>query len=241
MKGILLVARRDFWAYINTVWGWAILALALLLDGLLFNVFALTGSARYSADVLESFVMNTGGVGLAAAVFITMRLFAEERQTGTIVLLDSSPLSEMQIVLGKYLSGMAFLTFFAILTLYMPAMIFVNGKVSPEEIAVGYAGILLIGSAGVAIGTWASAISRNQLLAGVISAVITVFFVMCWMLARVLDAPFKGIISYVAFFDKQLQPFQEGRLNTENIVFFLSVTFAFLLLANRSLIARRWE
>lgn len=241
MKGILLVARRDFWAYVNTVWGWAILALALLIDGLLFNVFGLTGSARYSAEVLNQFIQLTGGVVLAVSIFITMRLFAEERQTGTIVLLDSSPLSEAQIVLGKYLSGMAFLTVFAIGTSFMPAMIFVNGKVSMEQIAVGYLGLLLMGSAAIALGTWASSISRNQLLAGVISTVITVFFVMCWMLARVIDPPFKGIISYVAFFDKQLQPFQEGRIDTSGVFFFVSVTFAFLLLANRSLIARRWE
>ncbi|MFN7142423.1 MAG: ABC transporter permease subunit [Myxococcota bacterium] len=241
MKGILLVARRDFWAYINTVWGWAILALALLIDGLFFNVFALTNTPKYSADVLEMFVYLTGGVALTASVFITMRLFAEERQTGTIVLLDSSPLSEGQIVVGKYLSGMAFLLFFALLTTFMPALIFVNGKVSFAQIAVGYLGILLMGSAGVAIGTWASSISKNQLLAGVISAVVVVFFVACWMLARQVDAPFKDIISYVAFFDKQLQPFQDGRIDTQGIVFFLSVTFGFLLLANRSLIARRWE
>ncbi len=241
MRGILLVARRDFWAYVNTVWGWAILALALLIDGLFFNVFALTKSARFSAEVLESFFYLTGGITLVISVFITMRLFAEERQTGTIVLLESSPLSETQVVLGKYLSGMAFLAFFALLTSYMPAMIFVNGKVSVEEIAVGYLGVLSMGSAGVALGTWASAISRNQLLAGIIGAVGTVFFVVCWKLATVLDVPFKAVISYVAFFDKQFAPFQEGRLNTEGIVFFASITFAFLLLATRSLVARRWE
>jgi ABC-2 type transport system permease protein len=241
MKGILLVARRDLWAYINTVWGWTILALALLFDGLFFNAFALTNTAKYSADVLDQFVFLTSGITLTAAVLITMRLFAEERQTGTIVLLDSSPLSEAQIVLGKYLSGMGFLTVFLILTGYMPAMIFVNGKVSPEQIAVGYAGILLMASAGVAIGTWASALSRNQLLAAVISAAVTVFFVGCWWVARLLDPPFKAVVSYVAFFDQQLKPFQQGRLDTQGVVFFLSLTFAFLLLANRSLIARRWE
>ena len=230
MKGILLVARRDLWAYINTVWGWTILALALLFDGLFFNAFALTNTAKYSADVLDQFVFLTSGITLTAAVLITMRLFAEERQTGTIVLLDSSPLSEAQIVLGKYLSGMGFLTVFLILTGYMPAMIFVNGKVSPEQIAVGYAGILLMASAGVAIGTWASALSRNQLLAAVISAAVTVFFVGCWWVARLLDPPFKAVVSYVAFFDQQLKPFQQGRLDTQGVVFFLSLTFAFLLL-----------
>ena len=241
MSGIWLIARRDFSAFINTMWGWLILSLALLADGVLFNAFALTASSRYSAEVLTDFFFLTGGVALFAAVAITMRLFAEERQTGTIVLLESSPLSEVQAVLGKYLSGLMFLGLFLALTAYMPAMVMVNGKVSIEEIGVGYLGVFLLGSAGIAIGTWASAISRNQLVALIIGAASTLFFVMSWMLSRVLDPPFKGLFAYLAFFDKQLQPFQEGRINTEGVVFFMSVSFAFLLLATRSLIARRWE
>lgn len=241
MSGIWLIARRDFSAFINTWWGCVILSLTLLIDGLLFQAVAMTATPRYSAEVLTDFFFLTGGVVLIAGVFTTMRLFAEERQTGTMVLLESSPLSETQAVLGKYLSGLMFLTLLLALTTYMPAMIFVNGKVSQEQIAVGYLGVFLMGAAGIAIGTWASAISRNQLLSLVIAAVITVFFVLCWMLSRVLDAPFKGMFAYMAFFDKQFQPFEEGRINTEGIVFFVSVSFAFLLLATRSLIARRWE
>jgi ABC-2 type transport system permease protein len=241
MSGILLVARRDFAAYVNTIWGWVILAIALFIDGMFFNAWGLTNTPQYSAEVLERFFYVSGGVTLIAGVFITMRLFAEERQTGTIVLLESSPLSDRQLVIGKYLSAMFFLGTFSLLTLYIPAMIFVNGKVSNEEIAVGYLGVLLMGSAGVSIGTWASSLARNQILAGAISAVGTVFFVMCWLLSRVTDAPFKAIISYVAFFDKQFKPFQEGRINTEAVVFFASVTFAFLLLSTQSLTARRWE
>ncbi len=241
MSGIWLIARRDFSAFINTMWGWLILSLALLIDGILFNAFALSSTPRLSAEVLTDFFFLTGGIVLFAGVAITMRLFAEERQTGTIVLLESSPLSETQAVIGKYLSGLMFLALFLVLTAYMPAMIFVNGKVSPEQIGVGYLGVSLLGAAGIAIGTWASAISKNQLVALIIGAAGTLFFVLSWMLSRVLDPPFKGLFAYMAFFDKQFQPFQEGRINTEGVVFFVSVSFAFLLLATRSLIARRWE
>lgn len=241
MSGIWLIARRDFSAFINTWWGCVILSLTLLIDGVLFQAVAMTATPRYSADVLTDFFFLTGGVVLIAGVFTTMRSFAEERQTGTMVLIESSPLSETQAVMGKYLSGLMFLSLLLGLTAYMPGMIFVNGKISEQQIAVGYLGVFLMGAAGIAIGTWASAISRNQLLSLVIAAVITVFFVLCWMLSRVLDPPFKGLFAYMAFFDKQFQPFQEGRINTEGIVFFVSVSFAFLLLATRSLIARRWE
>ena len=120
-------------------------------------------------------------------------------------------------------------------------LILVNGKVSPEEIAVGYLGCLLMGSAGVAIGTWASAISRNQLVSGVIATVVVVFFITCWAMAGIVDPPFKAVISYVAFFDRQLQPFQSGTVNTEGVFFFISLSFAFLLLATQALCAKRWQ
>lgn len=241
MRGIFLVAGRDFAAYINTIWGWTILGIALLIDGVFFNAWGLTNTPQYSAEVLERFFYINGGVTLIAGVFITMRLFAEERQTGTIVLLESSPLSDAQLVLGKYLSAMFFMVLFAALTMYMPAMIFVNGKVSVEEISVGYLGVLSMGSAGISIGTWASSMARNQILAGAVGAVGVVSFIVCWLLSRVTDPPFKAVISYMAFFDKHFKPFQEGRVNTEGLFFFASITFAFLLLSTQSLSARRWE
>ena len=241
MNGIWLIARRDFAAYVNTFWGWGILALALMIDGILFYTFGLGKTAKYSAEVIQQFFYLTGGVTLIAAIPVTMRLFAEERQTGTIVLLETSPLSERQLVIGKYLSGMMFVVAFALLTSYLPAFVFVNGKLGVEEILVGYLGILLMGSAGVSIGTWASAISRNQIFSAVLGAVGIAGFVVCWKLGQQVDAPFKAVVSYLAFFDRQFEPFQEGRLNTESVVYFLSVSFAFLLMATQSLCARRWR
>ena len=237
----MLVARREFAAYVNTYWGWIIIAAALLLDGVLFQALALTSTAQYSADVLSKFFYYGGGVGLAVGVFTTMSLFAEERQTGTMVLLESSPLSSGQLVLGKFLGAMLLMGVFQVLTLYMPAMIFVNGKIGYAQIAVGYFGVMLMCSAGVAMGTWASSISRNQILAVVIGAVLVFFFVFCHWLAKLTDSPFKELFSSAAFYAKQFAPFEDGRINTENVVYFVSVTFGFLLLATQSLTARRWE
>jgi ABC-2 type transport system permease protein len=241
MRGIYLIAKRDFAAYVNTPWGWAILAMALMVDGALFNVFGMGKEAKLSADILQQFFYLTGGILLIVAIPVTMRLFAEERQTGTMVILETSPLSERQLVLGKYLSGMMFVAAFCFCTVYLPSFIFVNGNIGWPEIGVGYLGLLLMGSAGVAIGTWASAVSRNQLFAAVLGAVAVTFFVICWMMAQKVDAPFKDIISYLAFFDQQFQPFQQGHVNTDGIVFFASVTFGFLLMATQSLCARRWR
>ena len=93
MKPVLLLARREIATYVNTWWGLAIMAVVLLIDGLLFNAFAMSEKARYSADVLEDFFYFASGTTMVAGVLLTMRLLAEERQTGTMVLLLTAPIN----------------------------------------------------------------------------------------------------------------------------------------------------
>ena len=109
MRQMLLVARRDLAGYLNSLWGYAVIAALLLIDGLLFNGFALGNQPKYSSKVIEDFFYLTFGTTIAASILLTMRLVAEERQTGTIVLVDSSPVEPWQLVGGKYLSAMTVL------------------------------------------------------------------------------------------------------------------------------------
>ncbi len=241
MRGVILIARRELGAYFNSFWGWAIIAAILVIDGLLFNAFAVTGKPRLSADVLHDFFMFSFGTTIIAAIFLTMRLIAEERQTGTIVLIDSSPLRTWQLVVGKYVSAYAVLALLTSSTLYMPALIFVNGRVSAGHIFAGYLGLLLVGATATAIGTFGSAMARSQLVAGIISTVIVVFFVVAWMLAKVTEPPLSDLFSYVSLFDQHFQPFRKGRVQVEDIVYHLSVSFGFLMLSTRLLSLRRWR
>jgi ABC-2 type transport system permease protein len=241
MKPMILVARRELGSYLNTVWGWSILAFVLLIDGLLFNAFAVSNTARFSSDVLEDFFYFSSGTTMIAGILLTIRVIAEERQTGTLVLLQKAPISEGQIVFGKFLGAFGFLSLVTLLTVYMPLLIFVNGKVSWAQIGAGYLGLIVLGGTTIAIGTFGSAISRNQLLAGVVGGGLLVVMLLGWMLGRVADEPFSDVLSYMAIFDRHFQPFMRGRINTESLVYFGSVSFAFLLLATRALGARRWQ
>ncbi len=240
MKEVLLIARRDFQAYFNTAWGYVVLAVVLLVNGLLFNSFAMKSTARYSADVLDDFFYFSSGTTMIAAIILTMRLFSEERSSGTMVLLDTAPVRDLQVVLGKFLAGLAMLGILLGLTIYMPALIFVNGKVSIGHICSGYMGLLLLGAAVVAIGTWGSSVSRIQFVGAAISGVVTVILLLMWLIGRVSDPPLDDITAYLSLFDKHFQPFMQGQVNTESIVFYLSVCFAFLLLSVRSIRGRRW-
>src|SRR5262245_18916434 len=142
-----LIARRDLGAYLHGITGYVIVAAVLFIDGVLFEAVAMGSGAKYSHEVLEQFFYFCSGTTMIASVLLTMRSIAEERQTGTDVLLHSSPVSEGQIVLGKYLAAMGIVALLTLLTIYMPMLIFVNGKVSFAHIGVGYLGLLCLGSA----------------------------------------------------------------------------------------------
>lgn len=239
MRETLLVARRELATYLNTTWGWVILAMVLLIDGLLFNAFALTEAPRYSADVLEDFFFFSSGTTMIAGVLLSMRLIAEERQSGTLVLLETAPVTEAQIILGKFLGAFGFLAVITLATVYMPILIEVNGKIGWEQIATGYLGLLGLGASAVAIGTFGSALARNQLSAAVIGAVMLVMMLLGWLLARITESPISDVLAYGALFDRHFQPFMRGRVNTESIVFYTTVVFAFLMMATHVLQSRR--
>lgn len=241
MRGMLLVARRELAAYFDSYWGWIVIAVILLIDGLLFNAVAVTSEPRYSSEVIEDFFMLSFGCTVIASLPITMRLFAEEKQTGTMVLLDSAPLRRWQLVGGKYLSALLVMAILVLATVYMPALVFVNGKVSYGHIFAGYFGLLLVAAAATAVGTLGSAVARNQIVAFIVSGLLLLLFVLAWLLAKVADPPLKDIISYLSFFDRHYRGFMEGKIATEGVVYFLSVTFVSLLLTSRFLAARRWR
>lgn len=241
MRGMSLVARRELAAYFNSYWGWVVIAVILFIDGLLFNAFAVGDQPKYSSKVIEDFFFFSFGCTVIASLPITMRLFAEEKQTGTMVLLDSAPLSRWQLVGGKYLSAMVVMAILVLSTLYMPALVFVNGKVSNGHIFAGYLGLMLVAAATVGIGTLGSAVSRNQIVAFIVSTLVLLFFVLAWRLAKVADPPLKDVISYFSLFDRHFRGFMEGKVSTESVIFYLSVAFGALLLSSRFMAVRRWR
>ncbi len=239
MKTIALLIKRELRSYFDTAWGWTILALVLVIDGLMFNAFALGTKERLSAHVLSDFFYLSAGTTMIAGILITMRLIAEERQTGTFALLQTAPIRPVEIILGKFFGAFGFLAILTAMTAYMPALIFVHGKVSLGQILVGYTGLLSLGAATIAVGTFSSSLAKNQLLAAVLGAGFLVFLLLGWLMGQVTEPPLSGIFSYSAIFDRHFQPFMKGRLNTEGLVYYASICFAFLLMATRTLQLRR--
>ena len=241
MSTALLIARRELSSYFRSWLGPVLMAAVLLTDGLLFYWKIGLDQKLLSAQVLIEFFYNSSGPLMIAAIILTIRLLAEERQTGTLILLNTSPVKDRDIVIGKFLAAYAVLALITLLSLYMPAWIFVHGKVAIGHIVVGYLGLLLLGAAITAIGVFGSALAGSQVVAAILSALLAAVFVLLWMLAKASEPPLNQYLAGLAVHHENFRPFMQGILMQSGVVFYLVFTYAFLFASVKVLEARRWR
>ncbi|MEI6833279.1 MAG: ABC transporter permease subunit [bacterium] len=241
MEKIWYIASRELAAYFTTWMGYIIIALALIIDGLLFNAFALGNSAKLSSEVLESFFYYSSGMSMVAGILLAMRLMAEEKQNGTIVLLFSSPVTERQIIYGKFLSAFLFSMVLHAASLYMPALIMVHGKISVGHVISGYLCLALLGGLTASMTLFVSTLAPNQLVAAVGGAFIVVVFLVLWMLAKVVDQPLKDIFAWLAIHNDHFTPFGSGVVNLKDLVFYFGMIIFFLESSTMALTGRRCQ
>ncbi|MFN7952474.1 MAG: ABC transporter permease subunit [bacterium] len=241
IRNVFLVLRRELVAFFASWTGYAIAAAVLVVDGLLFNGLALGSGKQLSAEVVRQFFYFSSGTTMITGILLSMRLVAEERGSGTIVLLRTSPLSSTEIVLGKFLSALAFLAFITLSTLYMPLLVMVHGKISPGHLAAGYGGLLLLGAASIAIGLFASTLARVQVVSAIVGGAILVGILVLWFVARKAEPPVSSILVALALYSTHFEPFMKGVVHLKDVVYYLSLTYFFLLLSARSLDAQRWD
>jgi ABC-2 type transport system permease protein len=242
MTATWLIARRELGAYLHTMSGYVIAAAALFVQGILFNALALGSEQnRMSTEVLSQFFWVYSGTIIVVSVLLSMRLLAEERQTGTIVLLSSSPVRESEIVLGKFFSSLIFLVLITLPSVFMPLLILVNGKLSVGHVATGYLGLFLLGSACLAIGALGSTLARTQLLAVIISGGMIAGMILLYPIGSLTERPLSDVFFALGLWHRHFSPFQSGIINLRDVIYYLAVTYFALFLAVRVLEARRWR
>lgn len=241
MRATSIIYRRELGAYLRSPFSWVAAALCLLAMGILFQAHAMAGE-QLSAMVLERFFWASSGVVMFIAVILSFRIIAEERQTHSLVLLNTSPVRDREIVAGKFLAALTFLTLILALSFYMPLLIKVNGKITFAQVMVGYFGLWLLGAAVLAIGVFASALAKNQLIAALLAATITVLLVILFPFAKRLDAPVRDVLQELDLWWIHFQNgFMRGVLNLKDVIFYVAVIYFFLLLSVKALEAKRWQ
>src|SRR5450432_1873064 len=149
MRATSIIYRRELGRYLRSPIGWVIAFVALLIEGILFESQALSGE-QLSAIVLERYFYFASGIPIGCGVLLAFRLLAEERQNHSMILLNTSPVRDTEIILGKFFAALSFLTIILVLSMYMPLLVKVNGKITMSQILVGYFGMFLLGSASLA-------------------------------------------------------------------------------------------
>jgi len=240
MRAISIVFRRELAAYARSPLGYIVAAFVLLMLGILFQSWGLSGKPKLSAEVLRLFFNLAFFATAATAMVLSFWLVTSERQQHTIVLLNTSPIRDVEIILGKFFAALFFLAVITFMTIYMPLLIKVNGKISWSEILVGYCGLLLVGSSVLAIGLFASALSKNMLISALATLGITVLLGNIFQLAKRMEPPLKDVFRELDLW-MRFQDFMGGVLALEDVVYYGAVSYFFLLLAVKTMEAKRWQ
>ncbi len=246
------IFRREVAAYFNSALAWTLMAVFLFVLGQMFlNLvssyaqYSLTagsspfGSAPLSLtdSVLVRVFFWVGFLFLFMLPLLTMRLFAEESRTGTLEMLFTYPLTELDIVLGKFFAAMSVVT--AMLGLSAGMMIALGQLATVEwkVVAGGYLGSFLVGAAFVSFGMWASSITSSQLVA---SAISYGGLLSMWLVGLVTQntQELRDVFGDLSVF-AHLQQMSRGTLTTHQLVYFLAWTGLFLFLTTRMLESRK--
>jgi ABC-2 type transport system permease protein len=250
MRNVFAVAGKELRAYFHSPIAYLVMTVYAGLCGFFFYSF----TATY---VMQSFRMQAmGGMGappmslneyiirpLLAGVLtvvllllvplITMRLYAEEKRSGTIELLMTSPLTDLQIILGKFLGALALYAVLIAVTFFYIGILFVYGNPNAKPLLAQILGLLVYGAALLALGMWFSTLTKNQIVAGVIAfAVFLLLFVLDWVTAYSTGTAGR-VISYMSL-TTHFDNFAKGVIDLSDVVFYFSVTFMGIFLTARS-------
>ena len=250
MRAYLTLARRELGSYFLSWTGYVVIAAMLFLIGCSFhNLLVALNAEATDRPVTEVFygTMYFWIILLVAAPVITMRSFAQEKSSGTFETLMTTPVSDLQVVLAKF-SGA--LIFYLLAWLPLVACLFIVRHFSHEPsvmeaptVLSTFLGILLLGAMYMALGCFASALTRSQIIAAIISFAggIAMFLLSFIAITFSVKTGWQAhLFTYVGLID-QMQDFARGVIDTRPLTFYLSMTFFLLYLTLRVVESRRWK
>ena len=243
MRKFLAIVGREWRAYFFSPLAYVILAAFLLMNGLIFYAIVsyLNAPGAPKGQALPYLFTNTYFwiFNLFVVPVIAMRLFAEERKSGTIETLLTSPVSEAEAVLGKFTVALGFF-----LTLWAPTLVYVwilrsQTPIDFGPVAAGYLAILFIGSYFLSVGVFASTLTKNQIVAAILAFGMLIPIFSVGLAESMINDPKKReLLSYFNLWD-HMEEFARGVVDTRRVVYYLSGTALFLFLSTLMLAAKK--
>jgi ABC-2 type transport system permease protein len=259
MRNIFVIAQRELKSYFSSPIAYVVLTIFIFLSGFVFNFFvtaavesasmqamrsAQTGQPPEPIDmpgqITQGFFGWTSFLMLLILPAITMALFSEEKKRGTIELLLTSPVSDVQIVLGKFVAAGLFYTILLLTTVVQMSVLFIFSHPAYGPILSAYLGMLLYGLAILALGMFISSLTENQIIAAILTYGLVILLWIIDAVSRNMVGGVKAVLNYLSIME-HLTDFQSGVISTSHIIFYLSLMLVGLFLTYRSLDSLRWR
>jgi ABC-2 type transport system permease protein len=259
MQGFYAIYRKEMGHYFVSPIAYVFIGLFLILSAFFFNFFLQAviqqsmssdmQSMRFGmpqdidvpTEVTRAFFGLLSTLVLFITPILTMGVYAEERKRGTMELLMTSPITEIDIVLGKFFAS---LTLFALMLLpTLSYLVFMNLRSEPippmRVLLAAYAGILLLGGSLLALGTFISSLTENQIIAAVLTFAA---FLLIWVLdlGRNASGPVASVLTYLSVI-RHYEDFTRGVIDTTGLIYYASFMFLFVFLTVRSVDSMRWR
>jgi ABC-2 type transport system permease protein len=256
MTNILAIAQKELKSYFASPIAYIVIGFWSLLYGYFFvailqffvrqsmqmNQFGMQGpqAMNVNQQLIRPLLQNVDILVLFLMPMVTMRTYAEEKRSGTIELLLTSPVTDFQIIMGKFLGAMALYCCMLAVTLIHIALLFVYGRPEWKPIVTTYIGLLLFGGCFVSLGLFISSLTKNQIVAGMVTFAV---FLLLWIITWI--GSFSGptvdkVTQYLSILD-HLDDFGKGVLDTTHIIYYLSFISFGLFLTAKSVDSERWR
>jgi ABC-2 type transport system permease protein len=254
MKNIWLICRKDLKSYFTTWIAYSLLTrTAIILGFFFYSAVAIFVTRSMQASmmgggmpmdvnewVVRPLLMNLAVISLFLIPLIGMRLFAEEKNSGTIELLLTSPVRDIEIVLGKWLGGVLFYCCFLAIAALSLGFLFLYGQPDWKPMLLGFLGLLLQGGALIALCTFLSSLTRNQIIAADAGFTICLLlWVLDWVSAYE-TAAWAKVVSYISL-SSHFEQFVKGVADSRDLVYYAGMIFLWLFLTTRTLESVRWR
>jgi len=258
MRNISAIVERELRAYFNSPIAYVVLTIFIFLSGLFFrsilaSVMQMALAAQMQAQQLgprpidmpgmisRGFLSTMSVILLFIMPMLTMGLFSEEKKRGTIELLLTSPLTDLQVVLGKFFAAGVFYLILLFSTWIPMGVLYLYGSPASGPILTAYLGLLLYGLAILAVGLFISTLTENQIIAAILSfGAIMVLWLVDVVAQNSESATSKGVLTYLSILS-HLDDFMKGVLASSNVIFYLSLMLVALFLTYRSIDSLRWR
>jgi gliding motility-associated transport system permease protein len=255
MNNILAIAHKELKSYFASPVAYVVIGFSAILFGWFFinllyyfDRMALQAGSGFEGPqavnvneiLISPLFLNVSVILLFTLPLITMRTYAEEKRSGTIELLLTSPLTDLQIVLGKFLGGLVLYIAMLAVTLVHMGFLFAYGNPEWRPVATGYLGLLLMGGCFLSLGLFVSSLTRNQIIAGMVTfAVFLMFWVVNWI-ATFMEPTSQAVLNYLSI-TEHLNDFARGVVDTKHLVYYLSFIAFSLFLTVRAVDSERWR